>query len=60
MNCRWLDGARFVQVHRAAIVNLYMVARSLRNRCGCSIVELNDGLEQVEASRSGAELLPML
>lgn len=52
-----LDPRDFVQVHRAAIVNLNFVARIVRERPGHCVVELKHGLGKVEASRSGAELL---
>jgi DNA-binding LytR/AlgR family response regulator len=55
-----LDPLAFVQVHRAAIVNLHFVARIVRDRPGHCVVELKHGLGQVEASRAGAELLRSL
>lgn len=55
-----LDPRCFVQVHRAAIVNLRHVARILRERPGHCVVELKHGLGRVEASRAGAELLRTL
>lgn len=55
-----LDPRTFVQVHRAAIVNLHFVRRIVRERPGHVVVELEHGLGQVEASRAGAELLRSL
>lgn len=55
-----LDPAAFVQIHRAAIVNLHFVERIVRDRPGHCVVELKHGLGQVEASRAGAELLRSL
>lgn len=55
-----LDPRSFVQVHRAAIVNLHFIARVVRDRPGHSLVELKHGLGQVPASRAGAELLRSL
>jgi DNA-binding LytR/AlgR family response regulator len=55
-----LDPQRFVQVHRAAIVNLHFVEHIEREASGRCVVELKHGLGRVEASRSGAELLRSL
>lgn len=55
-----LDPRCFVQVHRAAIVNLRHVACIVRERPGHCVVELKHGLGRVEASRAGAELLRAL
>jgi DNA-binding LytR/AlgR family response regulator len=55
-----LDPQRFVQVHRAAIVNLQFVEHIEREPSGRCVVELKHGLGRVEASRSGAELLRSL
>ena len=55
-----LDPQRFVQVHRAAIVNLHFVEHIERESSGRCVVELKHGLGRVEASRSGAELLRTL
>lgn len=55
-----LDPQRFVQVHRAAIVNLHFVEHIEREPSGRCVVELKHGLGRVEASRSGAELLRSL
>ena len=44
MSCRRWNPASFVQVHRAAIVNLYFVARIPPNRPGRSAIGLNHGL----------------
>lgn len=52
-----LDPRCFVQVHRAAIVNLHFVQRMVREASGRSVVELKHGLGQVAVSRTGAELL---
>lgn len=51
-----LDAKRFVQVHRAAIVNLHFVARIRRNRPGHFTVELKHGLGEVESSRARGEI----
>lgn len=50
-----LDPRCFVQVHRAAIVNLHFVARIRRDRPGHFVVELKDGLGELETSRARAE-----
>lgn len=55
-----LDPHTFVQVHRAAIVNLHFVQCIVRERPGRCVVELKHDLGQVEASRAGAELLRSL
>ena len=55
-----LDPHTFVQVHRAAIVNLHFVLRIVRERPGRCVVELKHDLGQVEVSRAGAELLRSL
>ena len=55
-----LDPQCFVQVHRAAIVNLRFVEHIEREPSGRCVVELKHGLGHVEASRSGAELLRSL
>jgi len=55
-----LDPAAFVQIHRAAIINLHFVERIVRDRPGHCVVELKHGLGKVEASRTGAELLRSL
>jgi DNA-binding LytR/AlgR family response regulator len=55
-----LDPQCFVQVHRAAIVNLRFVEHIERDPSGRCVVELKHGLGRVEASRSGAELLRSL
>ena len=55
-----LDPQCFVQVHRAAIVNLRFVEHIEREPSGRCVVELKHGLGRVEASRSGAELLRSL
>jgi DNA-binding LytR/AlgR family response regulator len=55
-----LDPQRFVQVHRAAIVNLHFVEHIEREASGRCVVALKHGLGRVEASRSGAELLRSL
>jgi DNA-binding LytR/AlgR family response regulator len=55
-----LDANIFVQVHRAAIINLNFVQRIVRERPGRCVVELKHGLGQVEVSRAGAEALRAL
>ena len=55
-----LDPQCFLQVHRAAIVNLRFVEHIEREPSGRCVVELKHGLGRVEASRSGAELLRSL
>ncbi len=55
-----LDPLCFVQVHRAAIVNLRFVEHIEREPSGRCVIELKHGLGRVEASRSGAELLRSL
>jgi DNA-binding LytR/AlgR family response regulator len=55
-----LDPQCFVQIHRAAIVNLRFVEHIEREASGRCVVELKHGLGRVEASRSGAELLRSL
>ena len=55
-----LDPQCFVQVHRAAIVNLRFVEHIERDPSGRCVVELKHGLGRVEASRSGSELLRSL
>ena len=55
-----LDPLCFVQIHRAAIVNLRFVEHIEREASGRCVVELKHGLGRVEASRSGAELLRSL
>lgn len=55
-----LDPSSFVQIHRAAIVNLHFVARIVREHPGHCVVELKHGLGRVQASRAGAELLRAL
>ena len=55
-----LDPQCFVQVHRAAVVNLHFVERIVRERPGHCVIALKHGLGRVEASRSGAELLRSL
>jgi DNA-binding LytR/AlgR family response regulator len=51
-----LDPQVFVQVHRAAIVNLRFVAKIHRERPGRFVIELKHGLGKVEASRARAEV----
>lgn len=55
-----LDPQRFVQVHRASIVNLHFVEHIEREASGRCVVELKHGLGRIEASRNGAELLRSL
>ncbi len=55
-----LDPRRFVQVHRAAIVNLHFIDHIERDRPGHCVVMLKHGLGRVEVSRAGAELLKSL
>ena len=55
-----LDPRHFVQIHRAAIVNLRFIDHIKRDPSGRCVVELKHGLGRVEASRGGAELLRSL
>jgi len=52
-----LDPQRFVQVHRASIVNLHFVDHIQRDHAGRWEVTLKHDLGRVEVSRTGAEAL---